>query len=82
LLFETKVGRFVRRRLWHPTQKITKTEQGVELTMEVAGTTELKTWILGWGDQVEVLEPESLREEIAAEVARVAGKYGVRPGRS
>jgi predicted DNA-binding transcriptional regulator YafY len=75
LLFEAKVGRFVRRRLWHPTQKITKTERGVELTMEVAGTTELKTWILGWGDQVEVLEPESLREEIAAEVARVAAKY-------
>jgi len=78
LLFEAKVGRFVRRRLWHPTQKITKTERGVELTMEVAGTTELKTWTLGWGDQVEVLEPESLREEIAGEVARVAGKYNSR----
>jgi hypothetical protein len=37
----------VRRRLWHPTQKITKTDRGVELAMEVAGTTELKTWILG-----------------------------------
>ena len=49
--------------------------------MEGAGTTELKTWILGWGDQVEVLEPERLREEIAAEVARVAGKYGFATGR-
>jgi predicted DNA-binding transcriptional regulator YafY len=76
LLFEAKVGRYVRRRLWHPTQKITKTDRGVELAMEIAGTTELKTWILGWGDQVEVIEPESLREQIAAEAQRVAGKYG------
>ncbi len=70
-LFEAKVGRFVRRRLWHPTQKITKTDRGVELTVQVAGTTKLKTWILGWGDQVEVLEPESLRDEIPTEVANV-----------
>ncbi len=76
LLFDAKVGRFVRRRLWHPTQEIRKTDRGVELEMEVAGTTELKTWVLGWGDKVEVLEPESLREEVAAEAARVARRYG------
>jgi hypothetical protein len=75
LLFDAKVGRFVRRRLWHPTQKITKTERGVELAMDVSGAVELMSWILGWGDKVEVLEPESLREEIAAEVARVATRY-------
>jgi predicted DNA-binding transcriptional regulator YafY len=75
LLFDAKVGRFVQRRLWHPTRKITKTDRGVELEMDVAGTTELKTWILGWGDRLEVLEPESLREEVAAEVRRVAGLY-------
>ena len=48
--FEAEVDRFVRRRLWHPTQKITKTNGGVELTTEVMGTTEVKTWIPGWGD--------------------------------
>jgi predicted DNA-binding transcriptional regulator YafY len=75
LLFEARVGRFVRRRLWHPTQKVTTTERGVEMTMEVAGTVELRSWILGWGDQVEVLEPESLRDEILGEVERVVGRY-------
>lgn len=75
LLFAAKAGRFLKRRQWHPTQAFVKTDRGVEMTMEVAGTTELKTWILGWGDQVEVLEPEGLRGEVAAEVERVAGRY-------
>jgi len=35
-----------------------------------------RSWILSWGSKVEVLEPESLRDEIAAEVAGMAGKYG------
>ena len=75
LLFEAKVGRFVRRRLWHPTQKITKTDRGVELTMEVAGTVELLSWVLGFGDKAEVIEPVSLREEIVGELARAAQHY-------
>lgn len=75
LLFDAKVGRYVKRRRWHPTQQIKQTERGVELTMDVAGTTELKTWILGWGDTVEVLGPEKLRDEVAAEIERVATKY-------
>lgn len=75
LLFSPEVARYVLRRQWHPTQEIAMTERGVELTMQVTGTTELKTWVLGWGDQVEVLEPGSLRDEIAAEHARAAAKY-------
>src|SRR5262249_1318267 len=39
--FDQKVTRFVRRRLWHPTQVIKRVEGGIELAMEVQGTTEL-----------------------------------------
>jgi len=76
--FDEKVARFVRRRQWHPTQEIKRVEGGVELTMEVAGTVELLSWVLGFGDKAEVLEPESLREEIAAELARTVQRYQVR----
>jgi len=76
LLFDSDAARYLERRLWHPSQVITKTEHGVEMTMQVSGTTELKTWILGWGDRVEVLEPRSLREQVAGEHARAAGRYG------
>jgi proteasome accessory factor B len=75
IFFDEKVARFVRRRQWHPTQEIRKVEGGVELTMEVAGTVELLSWVLGFGDKAEVLEPESLREEIGAELARTAQHY-------
>ncbi|MCC6748840.1 MAG: transcriptional regulator [Deltaproteobacteria bacterium] len=75
IFFDEKVARYVRRRQWHPTQELKKVEGGVELNMEVAGTVELLSWVLGFGDKAEVLEPESLREEIGAETARVAARY-------
>jgi len=79
LLFDREAARYVERRQWHPSQVITKTDRGVEMTMQVSGTTELKTWILGWGDRVEVLEPASLRAQVAEEHARAAGRY-LEPG--
>lgn len=79
LFFDEKVARFVRRRHWHPTQKIQRVPGGIELTMEVSGTVELASWVLGFGEQVEVLEPESLREQIAGELARAAARYRPMP---
>ncbi len=76
--FDDKVARFVRRRQWHPTQEIKRVDGGVELTMEVAGTVELLSWVLGFGDKAEVLEPESLRDEIAGELKRASARYAPR----
>lgn len=78
--FDQKVSRFVRRRRWHPSQQIYKVEGGIELTMEVAGTIELVSWILGFGDQAEVLEPASLRDQVAGELARAAARYAATAG--
>lgn len=75
LRFAADRARYVRRRQWHPTQVIEETPEGVVLQMDVAGTTELATWVMGWGEKVEVLEPEGLRREIAGELARAAGRY-------
>ncbi len=52
---------------------------GLVLSMDVKGTAELKAWILEWGSNAEVLEPESLRQEVAAELERAAARYGGRP---
>jgi proteasome accessory factor B len=78
IFFADKVARYVRRRRWHPTQQLKRATGGVELTMDVAGTVEVSSWVLSFGDQAEVLEPESLRDEIAAELARAAAKYAPR----
>jgi hypothetical protein len=42
---------------------------------EVAGTEEIRTWIMSWGSKAEVIEPESLREEIQAIAEIMVKKY-------
>lgn len=73
--FDEDVARFVRRRQWHPTQEIRRGEGGVELTMEVSGTVEIVSWVLGFGDKAEVLEPQTLRDQVAAELRRASARY-------
>jgi predicted DNA-binding transcriptional regulator YafY len=72
--FDDKVARYVQRRSWHPTQRFRPAAGGVELTMDVRGTTELVSWVLGFGDKARVLEPERLRAEVAAELSRALAR--------
>ncbi len=78
VVFTEEVARYVRRRLWHPTQKITAVARGHELRMRVAHTAELVNWIVGWGNQAEVLAPESLRAEVAEIAAGMVARYADR----
>jgi predicted DNA-binding transcriptional regulator YafY len=73
--FTEKVAKYVRRRVWHPTQVLTSVSGGVELEMRVRGTVELVTWVLGFGRTAEVLEPASLRAEVARELRDAASYY-------
>ena len=81
IFFTEKVEYYVRRRRRHPTQKIRRVPGGIELTMEVRGTVELKSWVLGYGEQAEVLEPETLRREMASELRKAAARYVRKRGR-
>ncbi|HVZ71378.1 MAG TPA: WYL domain-containing protein [Polyangia bacterium] len=73
--FDAKVARYVQRRMWHPTQRFARrADGGVELTMDVRGTVEIVSWVLGFGGTAEVLEPADLRKAVAAE-ARAAAKH-------
>lgn len=74
--FSKKVARYIRRRQWHSTQKITELPGGgCEIEATVAGTTEIVPWVLEWGAEAEVLEPQSLRDEIAQELKGALAKY-------
>lgn len=53
------------------------TAQRYALRARVADTLQLRWWLLGFGDRVTVLEPASLRAELAETVARMAQAYGV-----
>jgi len=43
--------------------------------LRLSSTAELKPWILSFGPAAEVLEPPSLREEIAAELEQMLTAY-------
>ena len=75
ILFDPKVARYVERVLWHPTQRFKRTAAGLEMTMEVRGTTEVVGWVLGFGGDARVVEPAGLQEAVGAELARAASRY-------
>ncbi len=47
----------------------------VLLTASVEDTNQLRWWLLGFGDRVEVLEPGALRAELGEQLARAAMRY-------
>jgi proteasome accessory factor B len=57
----------------HESQEMASQQDG-SLVFEavVAGIREIKYWVLGWGSNACILEPEALREEVKAE-ARAMG---------
>lgn len=70
--FTAAVAPYVRERLWHPTQTVRDLDAGrLEVTLEVADTVEVRRWLLGFGGDVEVIEPATLREAIVREAERV-----------
>ena len=62
---------------WHPSQV---TETGADGSLvwraRVSGVLEVRSWILGWGGDAEVLEPAELRDWVAAQHAAAAQRYG------
>ena len=74
--FERSWATHVEEHSWHPSQKLARQGDGsLELRMEVGGTTELRNWVLSFGSGAEVLEPESLRAEVALELERALARY-------
>ena len=77
--FSPDVAGYVREKIWHETQEIHPQDDGaVIFEAEVAGTAEIRFWIMSWGSDAVVLEPESLRDEIRSEAEAVLQGYGRR----
>jgi predicted DNA-binding transcriptional regulator YafY len=74
--FHKSLTRYLLERRWHPSQNNKKLKDGsLELTFEVAGTKEIKTWIMGFGSLAKILEPTSLVEEIKDDLAKALSFY-------
>jgi predicted DNA-binding transcriptional regulator YafY len=80
LRFAPAVAARVTEATWHPTQRARPEPDGSLLwEATVAGTIEIRLWILSWGDDVEVLAPESLRSDVVATLSRALRRYGGAP---
>lgn len=78
LRFHPKVAMRVRETRWHPSQRIEEQADGHVLwRAQVAEPQEMLPWVRGWGADVEVVEPESLRLLIENEVHRLTTLYHV-----
>jgi proteasome accessory factor B len=76
LRFTPTVADRVREATWHPTQSVkTEADGSLRWSATVSGTIEIRLWILSWGDEVEVLAPAALRDDVAHTHRRAAGRY-------
>jgi len=74
--FSSDVAGYVMEKIWHKSQTMEQQEDGsIIFKAAVAGTKEIKFWIMSWGSNAQVLAPESLKKEIAAEAADMLRNY-------
>ena len=77
LRFSPRVASRVRETHWHRSQEIETCADGSLLwKARIAAVQEMLPWIRGWGADVEVVEPTSLRETLRWELANAARNYG------
>ncbi len=75
--FTIGAARYARERLWHRSQQCTEQADGcVQLSWEVPVTPDLVSWLLSFGETVEVIAPQHLRDRVATTLRKAAKRYG------
>jgi proteasome accessory factor B len=76
LRFAPSVAGRVGEATWHPSQRVEHEADGsLVWRATVSGTIEIRLWILSWGDEVEVLAPAELRDDVAGTWRRALDRY-------
>lgn len=66
---------FVEHHRWHRTQQVVRHPDHIAVWLRVRVCPELEAWILGFGEQVEVVAPAKLRAAVRARLRRAAKMY-------
>lgn len=78
--FSEQVQQYVLEHRWHKSQQSTRDRQGrLIVSLQVSGFTTLKSWLLSFGFEAEILEPLAWREELQQELVRTLQVYQTRP---
>jgi len=74
--FAASVARYVAEKDWHHTQTLHRQRDGSLIAeFHLANFNELASWVLSFGREAEILEPHSLRAEIAATIRAMGEIY-------
>lgn len=74
--FQPLVARNVAEVVWHKTQRtVWRPDGALDFHVRVSGLTEIAWWVLGYGDQAEVIQPAALRKLVAQHCAGMNRRY-------
>ena len=80
IAFEPQLSRYVKDRIWHPSQHIEeRPDGGLILRLTVSNDWALRSWILGFGALAKVIAPAELAAQILDEVERTRNRYRTEP---
>jgi predicted DNA-binding transcriptional regulator YafY len=72
LRFSTRLSPEIREAFWHRSQRVIDLpDRRADLHLVIDGLDEILGWVLGFGDEVEVLAPPELRDRVHAVASRV-----------
>ena len=75
-IVDPEIIRIMTETIWHPSQTLKKQKDGSTImTFMINGTYEFYSWILGWGEKIEVLDPPEIRERIIKTVEAMRDVY-------
>jgi predicted DNA-binding transcriptional regulator YafY len=74
--FAAEVAGYISEKIWHKTQKIEPQKDGsLIFEARVAGTDEIKFWLMSWGSKARVISPAALRYEMISEAEAMLQNY-------
>ncbi|MBC7230279.1 MAG: YafY family transcriptional regulator [Actinobacteria bacterium] len=78
VLFSPQAAPFVKECLWHPSQRCEDRPDGSAVfSFRVGGLSEICSWVVAFGGEVEVLAPPELRDMVIERARGVLGRYGL-----
>ncbi|MBT5927281.1 MAG: YafY family transcriptional regulator [Verrucomicrobia bacterium] len=76
--FSHLIADYIREKTWHPSQKLNSIpDDGVELTLSLSSLIEIHRWVLGWGEQATVIEPQALKDRILKSAEEILATYSI-----
>jgi predicted DNA-binding transcriptional regulator YafY len=73
--FSKNEARYIREKTWAENQHITDNPDGsIILTMTTSGYRDVKRWVMSFGKEAGLLEPEGMKKEIEEELKEILGE--------